>query len=76
MSCVSKTRCAFYVYWDGNPTSHRAGSEHTIDLESVWRRLKCEIEDWLPSLDAFRTFLTTGVEADFRTMLSVVRLAT
>jgi quercetin dioxygenase-like cupin family protein len=24
MSCVSKTRCAFYVYWDAKLDSHRA----------------------------------------------------
>ena len=24
LSCVSKTRCTFYVYWDGNPRSHAA----------------------------------------------------
>jgi quercetin dioxygenase-like cupin family protein len=22
LACVSKTRCSFYVYWDGNPRSH------------------------------------------------------
>jgi quercetin dioxygenase-like cupin family protein len=24
MSCVSKSRCGFYVYWDGSPRSHAA----------------------------------------------------
>ena len=24
LSCVSKTRCTFYVYWDGKPGSHAA----------------------------------------------------
>jgi quercetin dioxygenase-like cupin family protein len=24
MACVSKSRCSFYVYWDGNPKSHSA----------------------------------------------------
>ena len=22
LACVSKTRCSFYVYWDGSPKSH------------------------------------------------------
>ena len=23
LACVSETRCTFYVYWDGDPASHR-----------------------------------------------------